>query len=285
MHSRNLAPSSYSQCPRWQSKAELTASREAEEERARQTSKPVFVNKHSERLLQQAADLGREVKGIDAGSKTPRTLGRENSTRFDGDYSNGSSNRTPRSRTGQHSPRVAPKSATPMSGGRNSMARTMPESQSNRASISRSPGSPDSPPSSLPPTTPRGRRNDHGVTSRGGRTEDASQEERVREEEDQIFAANPNSIGDSGSDIKWLARMAGKTGGSVRPSSAGATLRSHGHSPPRSTGGFNPFTEMDKMRLEFQKLVKEKEVHALSFLLVSACDMFNLSHASCNTCA
>jgi hypothetical protein len=39
------------------------------------------------------------------------------------------------------------------------------------------------------------------------------------------------------------------------------------------------------MRLEFQKLVKEKEVHALSFLLVSACDMFNLSHASCNTCA
>ena len=64
--------------------------------------------------------------------------------------------------------------------------------------------------------------------------------------------------------------MAGKTGGSVRPSSAGATLRSHGHSPPRSTGGFNPFTEMDRMRLEFQKLVKEKEVHALFLLLVSA---------------
>jgi len=227
--------------------------REAEEDMARKTVKPVFVNKQSERLLQQAVDSGREVKGIDAGSKTPRTLAsRENSRRFDGDHSIGNTPRSSRSRSRPHSPPTAPKSSTPRSSVRDSMTRTMPARQENRSSTPRSPGSPVSPPP-LASTTPRGRHSLPGGASRGGRRTDVSQED------DQICAANPNSIGESGSDIKWLARM-GKTGSSARPDSAGATSRSDAHSPSRNAGGFNPLAEMDKMRLEFQKLIKEKEV-------------------------
>jgi hypothetical protein len=218
---------------------------------AQAIAKPTYVNKQSERLLQRAANSGREVRGIDAGSKTPRTMASmEYSQRFDNEY--GSAAPTPRGSTSRSHSRATSPMMTPRTP-RSSLARTTPArepaSSSARHAKSKSPSrSPDSPPQKLAFTTPMAHL---GATSRtGGRGVDSSQD-------DIICSANPNSIGDCASDIKWMARMSGKTGVEPRP-------RSRGASPARASrtasSGFNPFGEMDKMRLEFQRIMREKEV-------------------------
>lgn len=227
--------------------------READDKMTQALAKPVYVNKQSERLLQRAADSGREVKGIDARCKTPRTAAcRETSQRFDccaPTPLGGAS----RSQSRGQSPMSTPR--TP----RASMVNTTPanttsasESSRSRNAKSKSPScSPESPHHVLSLSMPRGRQSDFGES-----------------EDDKICAANPNSIGiGSGSDIKWLARMAHKTG--IEPRQASS--RSGDASPSRArsggaTGAFNPFLEMDKMRLEFQKMMKEKEEETRALL-------------------
>jgi len=216
-------------------------------------AKPVYVNKQSERLLQRAADSGREVKGIDARCKTPRTAAcRETSQRFDCGAPTALGGAS-RSQSRGQSPTSTPR--TP----RASMANTNPatttsasESSRSRNAKSKSPRcSPESPHHVLSLSMPRGRQSDFGES-----------------EDDKICAANPNSIGiGSGSDIKWLARMAHKTGIEPRQPSS----RSGDASPSQArsggaTGAFNPFLEMDKMRLEFQKMMKEKEEETRALL-------------------
>lgn len=218
---------------------------------AQALAKPTYVNKQSERLLQRAADSGREIKGIDAGSKTPRTMAStEYNQRFDNEY--GSAAPTPRGGTSRSHSRATSPLMTPRTP-RSSLTRTTPArelvSSSARNTKSKSPnGSPDSPPQKLAFTTPLAHL---GATSRtGGRGHDSNQD-------DTICSANPNSIGDCASDIKWMARMSGKSNVEPRP-------RSRAASPARAlrtaSSGFNPFGEMDKMRLEFQRLMREKEV-------------------------
>lgn len=226
-------------------------------------AKPIFVNKQSERLLQRAADAGRDVKGIDAGSKTPRTLSSGDSgQRFDSDFKYGAF--TPRGGAKAHShsesPAMTPR--TPRSEQRASVTREGSSSRQHNRSNSRSvsPESESKPES----TTPRGRRSDGGAIqrARGGYLDIENNED------DKICAANPNLISESGSDLKWLARM-GKSGADLRQNS---TRSSGGSSPVRArsggSGGFNPFGEMDKMRLEFQRLIKEKEVLSNRFALL-----------------
>lgn len=208
-------------------------------------AKPIYVNKQSERLLQRAADSGRDIKGIDAGCKTPRTMAsREDSQRFD------SGAPTPRGGASRSQSQGQSPPATPRTP-RGNMARTTPTREhpgsSSRNGKSKSPsGSPESPEIRMLSSSMPRRQSDFGES-----------------EDDKICAANPNSISGSSSDIKWLARMAHKTGVELRQPS------SRSGDPPtsraRSGGagaGFNPFGEMDKMRLEFQKMMKEKEVFA-----------------------
>ena len=240
-------------------------SREAEATIAQQNSKPIFVNKQSERLLQRAADSGREVRGIDAGSKTPRSQPAVDSgQRFDSEF--GTS--TPRHSTSRsHSRAHSPQPNTPRTP-RSSLARTTPaREQRVPSTASKSPpGSPDSTP---------GRRSDTGAiprfsTGRGrGGMANTNQD-------GTICAADPNSIGEGASDIKWLAHMASKTGVEPRPSRARSSSRSTASSPPPAragaSSGFNPFAEMDKMRMEFQKLMIEKEVSSPPPPLPNHCD-------------
>ncbi len=223
-------------------------------------AKPIFVNKQSERLLQRAADAGREVKGIDAGSKTPRTISSASNQRFDSDFSYGGAF-TPRGGARSHSRGPSP-AMTPRTSRSSQVAPGARENSISRTnSRSESPESPESKPGSA---TPRGRRSGAGAASRADANED-----------DKICAADPNLIGESGSDLKWLARM-GKVSeprqNSTQSSQASSPIRSRSSGP----GGFNPFGEIDKMRLEFQKLIKEKEVSWLHTL--AGCCSSHLCH-------
>jgi hypothetical protein len=246
-------------------------SREAEEKLSQELAKPTYVNKQSERLLQRAADSGREIKGIDAGCKTPRTLSSAGSSqcqRFDNEISN--TGLTPRqvranpskspTMTPFKSPTLTPRTA------RSSILHMKParEHPSNvLATTSKSPRSPRSPrksprsPRKSPrvahhgsPNSPTSRLASGGISRLG-----VTQKENAGViHDDKICSANPKSIGDGASEIKWLARM-GRTVSVPNGSHADDPVRAN-----RTDQSFNSFSEMDKMRLEFQKFIKVKEV-------------------------
>ena len=254
------------------------ASREAEDRLAQDLAKPAYVNKQSEKMLQQATSEGREIKGINRSSKpkTPRThINGDLTQRFDNEYGGGTA--TPRNSivSRQHSGVISPRSVTP----RTPMSSTVSTPRiyvqraasasdkfktidSNCSSQVKSMSPENKATSNNKIASPRNTtlavRTSPSRSSRDGGD--------LNDEDKKIFAANPNSLCESGSDLKWLARMTNKTGIS-EPWQHGVRTASR-MSPPHTrgsdTGALNLMSEMDRMRKEFQRIVQEKEVHSVN---------------------
>ena len=274
---------------RKQQEARDRAKVEAENRMAKENEKTVFVNKTSERLLQQAVESGRQVKGIDSGSKTPRSaslLNREarawESERFDFDASSGlstpirgsvvsrqPSGATPRTpRSAGATPRASTMRTTPPqkhletrdqpSIPKLAVSRTKsPHANTTNTNRPRSPAAPQPKSLSSPRNSPVHTATSASTTSRlptksiPDPSSPVGAEVKARE---MIYSSDPNSVSKSGSDVKWQARMSGKAGTGPSP-----TKLSEGSRNSRTGPGFNPLKEMERMRQEFQTLVAEKE--------------------------